>query len=94
MSKHEKTKSSINTLLETLNHCHSITTDCYIDLPGATASKFVGGFLPLHKFERVHTAFLVIDNLVYLFNNLEKNIQNIKMENNFKGNKNICFYFL
>lgn len=37
-----------------------------------TLLKFGGGFLPLHKFERAHTAFLVVVSLFEFVNNLPR----------------------
>ena len=42
-----------------------------ITLCSLTFAKSGGGFFPLHKFDKHHTAFLVIDKLVLLLNNLK-----------------------
>lgn len=47
-----------------------------------TLGKSGGGFLPLHKFDKHHTAFLVIDSLVDLLNNLNNERLNLIKYNN------------
>lgn len=58
-----------------------------------TLLKFGGGFLPLHKFERAHTAFLVVVSLFEFVNNLPKKKKKTKTEKK-KKKENCHFTFI